>query len=119
MEWPSVPGPQPVSSPEEPSHAGIVLRQAGRTRHAGGIGSRGLEERVPAVWPAYQEDPMTIGGSIAVIAIGAILTFAVTVQFAGLNIDAVGIILMAAGAVGLVFGIIRFFSYRRRDPGPL
>lgn len=57
---------------------------------------------------------MTIGGSIAVIAIGAILAFAVTVQFSGLNIDAVGIILMAAGAVGLVFGIIRFFSTRAR-----
>lgn len=57
---------------------------------------------------------MTIGGSIAVIAIGAILTFAVSVSIAGLNIDAVGVILMAAGAVGLVFGIIRFFS-RRRD----
>lgn len=57
---------------------------------------------------------MTIGGSIAVIAIGAILTFAVTVSFAGLNIDAVGIILMAAGALGLVFGIIRFFSTRAR-----
>jgi len=57
---------------------------------------------------------MTIGGSIAVIALGAILAFAVQVQFSGLNIDAVGIILMAAGAVGLVFGIIRFFSTRAR-----
>jgi Domain of unknown function (DUF6458) len=57
---------------------------------------------------------MTIGGSIAVIAIGAILTFAVTVSISGINIDAVGVILMAAGAVGLIFGIIRFFS-RRRD----
>jgi hypothetical protein len=58
---------------------------------------------------------MTIGGSIAVIAIGAILTFALTVQISGLNLDVVGVILMTAGAVGLVFGIIRFFSYRRRD----
>lgn len=60
---------------------------------------------------------MTIGGSIAVIAIGAILTFAVTIELAAVNLDAVGIILMAAGAVGLVFGIVRFYNYRspRRD----
>jgi hypothetical protein len=61
---------------------------------------------------------MTIGGSIAVIAIGAILAFAVRADLPGLDLDAVGVILMAAGAVGLVFGVIRFFSVRRRDVGP-
>jgi hypothetical protein len=54
----------------------------------------------------------TIGGSIAVIAVGAILTFAVTVEIAGLNLDAAGVILMIAGGVGLVIGLIRYFSYR-------
>lgn len=59
----------------------------------------------------------TVGGSIAVIAIGAILTFAVTVEIAGLNLDAVGIILMLAGGVGLVIGMIRYANYRaRRGP---
>ncbi|MPZ87708.1 MAG: hypothetical protein GEU81_06450 [Nitriliruptorales bacterium] len=62
----------------------------------------------------------TVGGSIAVIAIGAILTFAVTVEIAGLNLDAVGIILMLAGAVGVVIGAIRFLNYRasRGPAGP-
>ncbi len=44
---------------------------------------------------------MTIGGSIAVIAVGAALTFAVTVNPPGLNLDALGVILMLAGAVTL------------------
>lgn len=63
---------------------------------------------------------MTIGGSIFVIALGAILTFAVTVEIAGLNLDAVGIILMIAGGVGLAIGLIRYLNYRasRGPAGP-
>jgi hypothetical protein len=57
---------------------------------------------------------MTIGGSIALIILGAILTFAVTADIAGLNLDVVGIILMVGGAAGLIFGLITRQS-RSRD----
>lgn len=50
---------------------------------------------------------MTIGGSIALIAIGAILAFAVDFDVAGINIAVIGIILMAAGLIGLIFGLVQ------------
>ena len=46
---------------------------------------------------------MGIGGSIFLIALGAIITFATDVDVSGLNLDVVGIILMIAGALGLLF----------------
>jgi hypothetical protein len=49
---------------------------------------------------------MTIGGSIALIVLGAILYFAVTLDVAGINIDVVGVILMIGGLIGLVFGLL-------------
>ncbi len=49
---------------------------------------------------------MTIGGSIALIILGAILTFAVTADIAGISLDVVGVILMVGGAAGLIFGLI-------------
>lgn len=52
---------------------------------------------------------MTIGGGIALIVLGAILTYAVEFDIAGLNIDVIGIILMIGGLVGLVFGLITYF----------
>lgn len=48
---------------------------------------------------------MTIGGSIALIVLGAILAFAVTMELAGMDIQVVGVILMIGGAVGLVIGL--------------
>ena len=49
---------------------------------------------------------MTIGGSIGLIVLGAILAFAVTADIAGVNVNVVGYILMIGGAVGLVFGLL-------------
>jgi hypothetical protein len=48
---------------------------------------------------------MTIGFSIFLIAIGAILTFAVEFDVAGLNIAAVGWILMITGGVGVYLAL--------------
>ena len=48
---------------------------------------------------------MYIGTAIALIAIGAILTFAVEFEIAGVNIDVVGIILMIVGAIGAVLAL--------------
>jgi hypothetical protein len=45
---------------------------------------------------------MGIGASIFLIAVGAILTFALDLHVGGLNVDVVGWILMAAGALGLI-----------------
>ncbi|MFG1999208.1 DUF6458 family protein [Spirillospora sp. NPDC048911] len=61
---------------------------------------------------------MTIGGSIALIIIGAILTYAVNYEFSGVDIRVVGIILMLGGLIGLVIGIARIASARRRVAAP-
>ncbi|MFE9691107.1 DUF6458 family protein [Micromonospora sp. NPDC005806] len=45
---------------------------------------------------------MGIGTSIFLIAVGAILTFAMNASIGGVNLDVVGWILMAAGALGLI-----------------
>lgn len=49
---------------------------------------------------------MGIGVSLILIAVGAILTYAIEATVSGVNIDAVGVILMAVGAVGLVFSLL-------------
>jgi Domain of unknown function (DUF6458) len=64
--------------------------------------------------------PMSIGVSIFLLVVGAILTFAVNVSSPGFNINAVGIILMVAGALGLLWSLIFWSSFspwtRRRRP---
>ncbi|MFI5837894.1 DUF6458 family protein [Micromonospora sp. NPDC051300] len=45
---------------------------------------------------------MGIGTSIFLIAVGAILTFALNASVGGVDLDVVGWILMAAGVLGLV-----------------
>lgn len=49
---------------------------------------------------------MATGTSVFLIALGAVLTFAVDASVAGLDIDAVGIILMIAGVLGLLVSLI-------------
>jgi hypothetical protein len=49
---------------------------------------------------------MTIGGSLFLIAVGAILAFAVTASVAGIDLQTVGWILMVVGAVGLILGLV-------------
>jgi hypothetical protein len=44
---------------------------------------------------------MGIGVSIFLLALGAILAFAVDVQTSGLDLNTVGVILMVVGAIGL------------------
>ena len=57
---------------------------------------------------------MTIGGSAALIIIGAILRFGVTWQPAHVDLQIIGVILMIAGALGLVLSLI-FMVMRRND----
>jgi hypothetical protein len=58
---------------------------------------------------------MRLGASLFLIAVGAILTFAITVQHShGFNINTVGIILMIVGGVGLLAELI-YMGTRRRN----
>jgi signal transduction histidine kinase len=61
---------------------------------------------------------MTIGSSLFLIAVGAILKFAVTAQVAGVDLQVVGVILMIVGVVGLVLGLGLAMNARNaREPG--
>jgi len=56
---------------------------------------------------------VTVGGSIALIVIGAILRFGVTWQPAHVDLQVIGVILMIAGVAGLIISIV-FLATRRR-----
>ena len=49
---------------------------------------------------------MGIGTSLLLIAVGAVLRFAVTVSTSGFNVHTVGVILMIVGVVGLLFSLL-------------
>ena len=57
---------------------------------------------------------MGIGIGILLIAVGAILTFAVHTTLNGIDIQTVGIILMVVGALGLLIDLVIFAPRRRR-----
>jgi hypothetical protein len=56
---------------------------------------------------------MGIGTSLFLIAVGAILYFAVNAEISGLEISTVGIILMIIGAIGLAISLFMLSSARR------
>ena len=60
---------------------------------------------------------MTVGTSIFLIAVGAILKFAVHTSVSGLSIQTIGVILMVAGVVGLILSFfwLTMWRDRRRD----
>jgi uncharacterized protein DUF6458 len=57
---------------------------------------------------------MGIGTSLFLIAVGAILYFAVNADISGLEISTIGIILMVVGVLGLVISLF-FLSSARRE----
>jgi Domain of unknown function (DUF6458) len=60
---------------------------------------------------------MTIGIAILLIAVGAILRYAITVSVEGIELDTVGLILMIAGIIGLVIALaVTFMGSDRRSP---
>ena len=72
---------------------------------------------------------MTIGTSIVLIAVGAVLRYAVTAHVSGIDIQTVGTILLLVGVLGLILSLIYTFAWspaarRRRvvdeydDPRP-
>jgi len=70
---------------------------------------------------------MGIGVSLILVAVGAILTWAVNATVSGVDINTVGVILMVVGAIGLLISLMFLSSWggapgmRRRtyvDEGP-
>ncbi len=49
---------------------------------------------------------MGVGISIFLLALGAILAFAVTGEVSGIDIDVVGFVLMAVGVVGIIISLV-------------
>ncbi|HST46851.1 DUF6458 family protein [Jatrophihabitans sp.] len=58
---------------------------------------------------------MRIGASLFLIAVGAILTFAVTADVNGLDLSTIGVILMIVGAAGLLITVAMMSTRRRTD----
>ena len=58
---------------------------------------------------------MTIGSAIVLIAVGAILKFAVTAHVSGFNVQTAGTVLLVVGIVGLVLALAYTFWYADRS----
>lgn len=58
---------------------------------------------------------MTFAGSIFLIVVGAILRFATHLHLKGLDLRTIGLILMIAGAVGLIIAIWQWAVWSRRS----
>ena len=58
---------------------------------------------------------MPLGTSIFLIAVGAILRWAVTTTVSGISIQTVGLILIIVGIVGLVLSIFYMLAWRPRN----
>ena len=54
---------------------------------------------------------MGIGVSLILIAVGAILTWAVNATVSGLDINTIGVILMIVGAIGIVLSLLFWSSW--------
>ena len=54
---------------------------------------------------------MGISVSLILIAVGAILTWAVTASVSGIDLNVVGVILMIVGAAGLVLSMVFWSSW--------
>jgi hypothetical protein len=58
---------------------------------------------------------MRIGGSLFLIALGAILKWAVADHISGVNLSVIGVILMIVGLVGLIISVALMATRRRTD----
>ena len=54
---------------------------------------------------------MTTATSLILIAVGAILAFAVSYQVAGMNIQTIGVILIIVGGIGLAVSLLTIAGY--------
>ena len=58
---------------------------------------------------------MGIGVSVFLMAVGAILAFAVDAELGGVDLDTIGIILMVVGVIGLIASMVIFGGANRGD----
>jgi uncharacterized membrane protein required for colicin V production len=58
---------------------------------------------------------MTFGTSLFLIAVGAVLRFAVGFSTHGFSIHTVGVILMIVGGVGLIISLLWMLAWRDRE----
>ncbi len=71
--------------------------RGGRGGEQAGVALRRLARPWIDLTRSRRRSPMTIGGSLFLIAVGAILNFAVTAEVAGIDLQTVGVILMVTG----------------------
>jgi sulfite exporter TauE/SafE len=64
-----------------------------------------------------KEAAVAIGTSIVLIAVGAILKFAVNVDTNGFNLNTVGVILMVVGVIGLLVSLLMGSMWADRRAG--
>lgn len=57
---------------------------------------------------------MPAGGSIFLLAVGAVLRYAVTATVSGISIQTIGLILMIAGVLGLVLSLFYMLAWGPR-----
>ena len=58
---------------------------------------------------------MTIGSSIVLMAVGAILKWAVTAHVSGINLQTAGTVLFVLGILGLVLSLLYTFVWSRQN----
>lgn len=80
------------------------------------MGAPGLSGRPGSQRPYVSQggDEVGIGGSIFLIALGAILAFAVNASLGWLDVNVVGWVMMIAGLAGLILTLWFWNSRRRR-----
>lgn len=60
---------------------------------------------------------MSIAAAVLIVAVGAILKFAVSDSINGIDLQTIGVILMVAGVVGLIISLFVEYGGRRRGDG--
>lgn len=61
---------------------------------------------------------MTIGAAIVLIAIGAVMKWAVTAHVSGFDIQTAGTVVLVVGIIGLVLAILYTFIWSRHSAYP-
>jgi hypothetical protein len=110
----------PNGSPIVVGRQGTVAAVATRRDYGDGrtrISTIGVEHG----WLGAYPPKMTFGSSLLLIAVGAILRYAVTATVSGIDLNVVGLVLMIVGIVGLVISLLWFgvWAGRRREVPPV
>jgi hypothetical protein len=58
---------------------------------------------------------MSLGASLFLIAVGAILRYAITESISGIDLQTVGLILMIVGIIGLLLSVVWMIVSANRD----